>query len=73
MDEHKFPLGIARQAIMKLDSLMIDLSEMSQEEGLDDTIVDALGTMVEMSAMMEASLLNMVSSEMGEEEFLGEN
>lgn len=71
--EHAFPLGIAKQAVMKLDSFITDIREMSQEEGLDSNIVETLDTIGDVASSMAATLVNMVSAEMGEEEFLNED
>lgn len=66
------PLGILRQACMKLESFSTDIREILEQEELDPADKQDFETMVELSNRMLATIVNMVNKEMGEEEFLSE-
>lgn len=70
--EYKLPLGLLRQAVMKLESFQTDMREASEEEGIDADDKENFDKMAEMSGLMMAHIINIVGKEMGEEEFLSE-
>ena len=71
-DTGKLPLGIFKQAIMKIDSFIGDINEIREDSDLDPEDRETLIQMVELAGVMEATLLNMVRKEMDEEDFLNE-
>lgn len=71
--EGKFPLGLCRQAVMKLDSFAGDIREIMEDPDIDNVDKENLSKMAEMAGMMMANIVNMVSREIGEEEFLSED
>lgn len=73
MDEEKgLPLGICRQAVMKLESALNDFNEIMEDESINDEQRYVFETLAETTGRVMASIVNMVSQEIGEEEFLGE-
>jgi|GEM_PF-2976008 len=75
MDENKMklPLGIIRQAVMKLDSFIIDIKEILEDDDLDDDDRELFEKISETAGIMGAEIINIVRREMDEEEFLNEN
>ena len=71
--ESKLPLGIMKQATMKLDSFITDINEMKEDSSLDKEDVEALGSISEVASAMEATLLNMVNKECDVDEFISES
>jgi len=69
----KIPLGLCKQSIMKLDSFMSDLNEMREDTDVSQEHKDVFSGMAEVASVMEATLLNLVREECGEEEFLNES
>lgn len=75
MGENKggvLPLGLCRQAVLKLESAASDIREIIEEEGLDATDKENFEKMAEIIGVMMANIVNIVSKEIGEEEFLAE-
>jgi hypothetical protein len=70
--EHKLPLGIIRQACMKLDSFMSDMAECREDADVDKDIIEKFTQLMELAGTMQATLVNIVSSECDEEDFLNE-
>lgn len=70
--EHKLPLGICRQAVMKLESFALDIREILEDEELDPVDKQNFTIMAEVAGTMMANIINIVSREIGEEEFLAE-
>lgn len=66
----KIPLGLCKQAVMKLDSLMTDLCEIKEDPDLDEEDRNLFETMIDVTGLMEANILNIVRKEMDEDEFL---
>lgn len=66
------PLGLCRQAVLKLESAASDIREIIEEEGLDATDKENFEKMAEIIGVMMANIVNIVSKEIGEEEFLAE-
>lgn len=69
----KIPLGLCKQAALKLDSFMADCHEIIEDPDLDPEDKDTFNTMIETASLMAAHIVNIVSKEIGEEEFLNEN
>lgn len=69
----KIPLGLCKQAALKLDSFMGDCHEIIQDPDLEEEDKQLFETMIETASVMAAHIVNIVSKEMGEEEFLNEN
>lgn len=72
-EQNRLPLGLFKQAVMKLDSFLSDIAEIKEDEDINDIEKQNLNTISEMGQTMLAHLINMVSSEIDEEEFLNEN
>lgn len=70
--ESRLPLGLCRQAVMKLDSFIGDIHEILEEEDLMDHEIENFKKMAEIAGIMMANIVNTVSGEIGEEEFLAE-
>lgn len=70
--ENGLPLGILRQACMKLESFATDIREVMEDEGITPEDKANFETMVEISGRMLATIVNMVGREIDEEEFLSE-
>lgn len=68
----KLPLGLIKQATLKLDSFMSDLNEIKDDPDLDDDDRATFETIRDISATMLAHIVNIVSKEIGEEEFMNE-
>lgn len=66
----KIPLGLCKQAALKLESFIVDVCEIKEDPDVDASDKEDLEKMVEMAGIMEATIINMVSKECGEEEFL---
>ncbi len=67
------PITIVKHAIMKLDSVQTDMQEIREEESVSDKDRETVVQIAEMASVMEATLLNMIRSELDdEEEFLNE-
>ena len=72
MDINTFPLGVCRQAIMKLDSANIDINEMIEDEDMTEDNREILRNISEYLCVFQAALTNLAAEVMGEEEFLSE-
>jgi len=72
MTDGKLPLGILKQAVMKLDSANTDIKDAMADEDLTPDDVEALGQVSEILQNTEAYLYSMVSGEMDEDEFANE-
>lgn len=76
MDEesvkYKIPLGLCKQAFMKLESFSSDIREIIEEEDLDPIDRENFEKMVEISGFMMANIINIIKKECGEDEFISE-
>ncbi len=73
MDENStLPFGLCKQAVMKLDSFMKDVNEISEDEDLSPENKLMFKQIKEMAGNMLAAICNVISKEMDEEEFLAE-
>lgn len=71
--EYKLPLGLCKQAVMKLDSFITDLYEIRADEEVDPEDAFVFEQMTEIAGTMAAALVNIIAKEIGEEEFLNED
>jgi hypothetical protein len=71
-NEHRLPLGLCKQAFMKLEAFIVDICEIREDEDLTPDEVYELTQMAEVGGILGARLLNIVKKECGEEEFLSE-
>lgn len=73
MNEEKgLPLGLCRQSVMKLESALNDFNEIMEDESINDEQRLLFETLAETTGRIMASVINVVSQELGEDEFLGE-
>lgn len=73
MDENTtLPLGLCKQASMKLDSFMRDVNEISEDEDLSPENKMVFKEIREMAGNMLAAICNIISKEMNEDEFIAE-
>ena len=74
MDEKKYslPLGLCKQAALKLEAFNGDVREILEEEDLTAEERSIFEQMAEYSSVFLAHIVNIVHEECGEEEFLGE-
>lgn len=71
--EHKIPLGLCKQAVMKLDAFITDICEIKEDEDLDADDKQTFEQIAEISGSMLAAIINIVAKEIDEEEFLSED
>ena len=71
--KYRVPLGLCRHAVMKLDAFMADIHEIKEDEDLSPEDRQTFDQIVETSGEMMAAIVNMVTKEIGEDEFLSEN
>ena len=71
--EYKLPLGLCKQAVMKLDSFMTDINEIKEDENLNEEDREVFETIKDMTGAMMAAIVNIVTREIDEDEFLNEN
>lgn len=72
MQDGKLPLGIMKQAVMKLDSAGVDIREALEDEDLNDGQREILMQISEMLPSMMSAILNIIVDEIDEEEFSNE-
>ena len=68
--EPRLPLGLCKQASMKLEAFASDVYEILEDEALTPEEKEIFQTMRELSATMMAQLINIVRKECSEEGFL---
>ena len=71
--KYRVPFGLCRHAVMKLDAFMADIHEIKEDEDLSPEDRQTFEQIVETSGEMMAAIVNMVTKEIGEDEFLSEN
>ena len=71
-DNYKLPLGLCKQAAMKLDSFMNDIMEIKEDPDIEEMDRQDFETMAEISGTMLATIINIVNKECEEAIFLGE-
>lgn len=70
--DFKIPLGLCKQAVMKLDSFISDVKEIIEDPDLEPDDRQDFETMSDMAGTMLATIVNIVNKECEEAEFLGE-
>ena len=73
MEQQGLPLGICKQALMKLESAMQDFHEIAEDECLNDEQRLLFESLAEISGQMMASIVNFVQDEINEEDFINEH
>ena len=73
MDKYKLPLGIMKQAIMKLDSALSDLHEIANDDDIDELDKKDFENMSDYISNIIAAITIKASKEINEEEFIREN
>ena len=68
----KLPLGLCKQAVMKLDAFITDVREIVEDPDLEVEDRQDFETMAEMASTMLATIINIVNKECEEHVFLGE-
>lgn len=68
--QYKLPIDMLRQAVMKLESAMVDILEAREEDDMEDENRHALEGCAEIIGQVNAVIVNMVAAEMEEDEFL---
>lgn len=72
-NQHRIPLGLCKQAFMKLNSFMVDIYEIKEDEDLTEDEKYEFSQMAEVAGMLAARILNIVKKECEEEDFLNED
>jgi hypothetical protein len=70
--ESKLPLGLCKQVTLKLESVITDLYEIREDEEVSEEDKEVFEKMTEIAGNMEAAMINIVSKELGEDEFMQE-
>lgn len=68
----KLPIGIMRQAVLKLDSFITDMAECMEDPDISDSDRESFSSLKDMAGEMEAQIVSVAMSEIGEEDFLNE-
>lgn len=71
--QYKIPLGICKQACMKLNSFITDIYEISEDPDIDPEDKETFIQIAEVAGVMMANIVNIVNKECDEEEFLNED
>lgn len=70
--EYKLPLGICKQIALKFESILVDLHDIMEDEDVSDDDKEIFQQMIDISGTMEATIINIVNKEIGEDEFMQE-
>jgi hypothetical protein len=70
---NKLPLGIMKQAVMKLDSALSDLHEIACDDDIDEIDKKDFENMSDYISNIIAAITIKASKEINEEEFIREN
>lgn len=73
MDNKGLPLGLCKQAMLKIEAAMQDFNEIAEDENLNDEQRLLFESLSEISGQMMASIVNFVNDEISEEDFLNEH
>lgn len=71
VSDGKIPLGLCKQAALKLESFITDICEIKEDPDIDPLDKEDFEKMVEIAGVMEATIVNIVSKECSEEDFIG--
>lgn len=69
---YKIPLGLCKQAVMKLDSFINDINEIREDADIDPEDKETFDQISEIAGTMIAAITNIVSKEINEDDFLNE-
>lgn len=69
----RIPLGLCKQAFMKLSSALVDIHEIKEDDDLDEDEKHIFGQIADNLAISIAHITNIVTKEIDEEDFLNEN
>lgn len=70
---YRVPLGIFKQAMMKIESAVLDLHEIKEDEELDPADKPMIEAMIETMSIISANIINIIKKEMDEDDFLAED
>lgn len=70
--EHKLPLGLCKQAVLKLESALSDIHEIILDEDISAEQKEWFEVAAEYLGNITAVIYNQVEAEMGEDEFIAE-
>lgn len=73
LNDGKIPLGLCKQAVMKLESFMTDIQEIKEDPDVSSEDKENFEKMSEIAGFMAANIVNIISKECDETEFLNEN
>lgn len=68
----RIPLALAKQAFMKLESAMSDINEIKEDPDMTEREIHMMESVSEMLGTAMSVIINLVSEELGEDEFLSE-
>ena len=68
----RIPLGLCKQAYMKFESALGDIYEIQEDEDLEPDEKQVFAEIADCLSLFMAHIVNLVSKEIGEEEFLNE-
>lgn len=72
-NQYRLPLGLCKQAFMKIESFVADIHEILEDDDLTPEEKYEFIQMAEVGGLLGVRLLNIVKKECGEEEFLSED
>lgn len=70
--EHRLPLGLCKQAVLKLESALSDIHEIILDEDISAEQKEWFEVAAEYLGNITAVIYNQVEAEMGEDEFIAE-
>lgn len=71
--DNQLPLGILRQATLKMDSFISDIYEVLEDPDITSEDRYQFEQIVEVSSTIQAVIINTIKREISEEDFLNEN
>lgn len=71
-NKYKIPVGICKQAVMKIESAMTDILEAREDPDISDEHRYSMEGLGEILGQCVAVIINIVNEEIGEEEFINE-
>lgn len=73
MNDGRIPLGLCKQAYMKLEGALCDIYEIKEDDDLDENEKQIFTEIAECLSISMAHIVNIISKEIEEEDFLNEN
>lgn len=71
--ENRLPLGLCKQAVMKMDSFLSDIHEIILDEDISPEEKETFTTIKEMGQQIISHIVSIVSTEMDEDDFMNED